>query len=70
MTACIINYFALVSIAQKTYNLWRILGSFGLVGYVVVIEKFENIQFLHKNRVIFFIYFISYFLTCCLIICT
>lgn len=38
--ACLIDHFALVGVAKRTYTVWRILASFGLVGCVVVIAKF------------------------------
>ncbi|KAI9472361.1 MAG: hypothetical protein EXX96DRAFT_583781 [Benjaminiella poitrasii] len=38
--ACIIDHFGLVGVVQRTYTLWRILASLGLVGCVIVISKF------------------------------
>ncbi|KAI8645717.1 hypothetical protein BD408DRAFT_440740 [Parasitella parasitica] len=38
--ACLIDHFALVGVAKRTYSIWRILASLGLVGCVVVIAKF------------------------------
>ncbi|CEP12635.1 hypothetical protein [Parasitella parasitica] len=38
--ACLIDHFALVGVAKRTYSVWRILASLGLVGCVVVIAKF------------------------------
>lgn len=38
--ACLIDHFALVGVAKRTYTVWRILASLGLVGCVVVIAKF------------------------------
>ncbi|GAA5815484.1 hypothetical protein MFLAVUS_008996 [Mucor flavus] len=34
--ACLIDHFALVGVAKRTYTVWRILASLGLVGCVVV----------------------------------
>ncbi|KAI8991119.1 hypothetical protein BDF20DRAFT_842762 [Mycotypha africana] len=38
--ACIIDHFGLVGVIQRTYTVWRILASLGLVGCVVVIALF------------------------------
>ncbi|CAO3692801.1 unnamed protein product [Rhizopus stolonifer] len=38
--ACVIDHFALVGVAQRTFTVWRIIGSLGLVGCVFVITKF------------------------------
>ncbi|KAG2202638.1 hypothetical protein INT47_002070 [Mucor saturninus] len=40
ITACVIDHFALVGVTKRTYTIWRILASLGLVGCVVVIAKF------------------------------
>ncbi|KAI8876724.1 DUF606-domain-containing protein [Backusella circina FSU 941] len=38
--ACVIDHFGLVGVAQRTYTVWRILASIGLVGCVVIIAIF------------------------------
>lgn len=41
ITACVIDHFALVGVTKRTYSIWQLLASLGLVGCVVVIAKFK-----------------------------
>ncbi|CAO3634838.1 unnamed protein product [Cunninghamella blakesleeana] len=40
ITACVIDHFGLLGVAKRKYTIWRIIGSFGLVGCVAVIALF------------------------------